>query len=69
MRSRKEYQSWKKVERDMREAGYSETGIQRAKESYYQGMDFLCRIFQRTFANDEMIKDASCATANNKHPV
>lgn len=60
MRLRKEFQSWKRVERDMRAAGHPEAGIQKAKESYCQAMDLLCRILQRMSLNDGITKDVSC---------
>jgi len=51
LRSHKEFQSWKKVEEDMRAAGYPEASIQKARESYCQGMDLFCRIIQRMSSN------------------
>ena len=57
MHFHEELKSWRKVEQDMRAAGYPETRIQKAKESYYQGIYFLRRMFQRTFSNDDKETD------------
>ena len=59
MRSHKEFQSWKKVEDDMRAAGYPEASIRKARESYCQGMDLICRIIQRMSSNVVTRNDVS----------
>ena len=69
MHSHKEFRSWNKVERDMRSAGYPEIRIQKAKESYYQAMDFLCRLCQRTLLKNEIAKDTPAGISPDKLPV
>ena len=59
MHSHKEFKSWQKVEKDMRAAGYPEVRIQRAKDSYAQGMNLLCRILQRVLRRDEIPENES----------
>lgn len=69
MHFHKEFRSWNKVERDMRAAGYSEAGIQKAKESYYQGINLFRHILQRMREGGETIKDEPLGIVKDKQDV
>ena len=56
---------WDSIERDMRMAGYSETEIEMARKSFYQGIMLLIRIFRISPRADKSSKFIADARGNS----